>query len=86
MPTTSLDAQMAAMGSASIAPVASSSSNPPPTPQPQYDRNDPQIQQAMVDQFSQQSGMKAEWSRKCLEDQNWDFEVSRKGTRLEEPG
>ncbi|KAH7716608.1 TAP domain-containing protein [Aphelenchoides avenae] len=62
-----LDAQMAAMGS---------SSNPPPTPQPEYDRADPQIQAAMVDQFSQQSGMKAEWSRKCLEDQNWDFEAA----------
>ncbi|KAH7707721.1 TAP domain-containing protein, partial [Aphelenchoides avenae] len=67
VPPMPLDAQMAAMGS---------SSNPPPTPQPTYDRADPQIQAAMVEQFSQQSGMKPEWSRKCLVDQNWDFEAA----------
>ena len=43
---------------------------------PQYDRNDPAIQQAMVEAFSQQSRMKLEWSRKCLEDSGWDFDVS----------
>jgi hypothetical protein len=41
-----------------------------------YDRNDPAIQQAMVEAFSQQSRMKPEWARKCLEDSQWDFDVS----------
>lgn len=30
----------------------------------------------MVETFSQQSGMKPEWAMKCLEDTNWDFEVT----------
>jgi len=41
-----------------------------------YDRNDPEIQQEMVEAFSQQSGMKLEWARKCLEDTQWDFEAA----------
>jgi len=44
--------------------------------QPAYDRNDPAIQQAMVEAFSQQSGMKLEWARKCLEETQWDFEAA----------
>jgi len=44
--------------------------------QPAYDRNDPTIQQAMIEAFSQQSGMKSEWARKCLEDTQWDFEAA----------
>ncbi len=41
-----------------------------------YDVNDPAIQRAMVEQFSQISGMKEEWSQKCLMDMNWDFEAA----------
>lgn len=40
-----------------------------------YDVNDPEIQKAMVQQFSEVSGMKNEWSEKCLMDMNWDYEV-----------
>lgn len=32
-----------------------------------------EIQTQMVVQFSAQSGMKPDWSRKCLEDNSWDF-------------
>ncbi|KAL1767034.1 nuclear RNA export factor 2 [Sigmodon hispidus] len=32
-----------------------------------------QEQQRMVQAFSIQSGMKLEWSQKCLEDNNWDY-------------
>lgn len=41
-----------------------------------YDRNDASIQQAMVEAFSQQSRMKIDWARKCLEDSHWDFEAA----------
>lgn len=40
-----------------------------------YDIKDPEIQKAMVQQFSAISGMKVEWSEKCLKDMKWDFEV-----------
>lgn len=43
---------------------------------PVYDINDPFIQQEMIKQFCQASGMKAEWSEKCLKDMGWNFEVS----------
>jgi hypothetical protein len=58
---------------------SANASAPPPSPSQApsaYNKSDPAIQQAMVEQFSQQSGMKSEWSRQCLEDQNWDFEVA----------
>lgn len=41
-----------------------------------YNVKDPEIQKAMVQQFSAISGMKMEWSEKCLKDMKWDFEVS----------
>lgn len=36
---------------------------------------DEQIQQQMVEAFCQESRMKPEWSKKCLIDQNWNYEV-----------
>ena len=44
--------------------------------QPVYDPNNPETRRAMIEAFSQQSKMKPEWAQKCLEDINWDFEVS----------
>jgi len=41
-----------------------------------YDRNDPAIQTAMIEAFSQQSGMKPDWAKKCLEDSRWDFDAA----------
>ncbi|KAI1727416.1 nuclear RNA export factor 1 [Ditylenchus destructor] len=41
---------------------------------PIYNVNDPYIQQEMIKQFCQASGMKAEWSEKCLKDMAWNFE------------
>jgi nuclear RNA export factor len=58
---------------------SANASAPPPSPSQAssaYDKSDPAIQRAMIEQFSQQSGMKLEWSRQCLEDQNWDFEMA----------
>lgn len=69
---------MAVMGGAAQppAPATTAQQLPPSTTQPTaYDRNDPAIQAAMVEQFAKQSGMKPEWARKCLEDQAWDYEV-----------
>uniref|UniRef100_F1L549 Nuclear RNA export factor 1 n=1 Tax=Ascaris suum TaxID=6253 RepID=F1L549_ASCSU len=37
---------------------------------------DEQVQQQMVEAFSRESKMKPEWSRKCLMDQNWNYEVA----------
>ena len=66
---------------------STNASAPPPSPSQApapsaYEKSDPAIQQAMVEQFSQQSGMKSEWSRQCLEDQNWDFEVGFVSSKL----
>jgi hypothetical protein len=41
-----------------------------------YNPNDPEIQKAMVEEFSRQSGMKIDWAKKCLEDLAWNFEVN----------
>jgi hypothetical protein len=60
-------------------PIPQSQSQSLPTEVQQqlsYDRNDPAVQRAMIDAFSQQSGMKIEWAKKCLEDSQWDFDVS----------
>ncbi|TKR60560.1 hypothetical protein L596_027789 [Steinernema carpocapsae] len=45
---------------------------------PAYDVSDPVIQNQMVEQFSAQSGMKLEWARKCLEDQQWNYDAAGK--------
>lgn len=37
---------------------------------------DQDLQRQMVESFSRESGMKPEWSRKCLVDQNWNYAVS----------
>ena len=57
---------------------------PPPTPQPSQSQVvvpqmqnlvDLEKQNQMVQKFSQFSGMKPDWSKKCLDDCHWDFEV-----------
>uniref|UniRef100_A0A914C6B8 TAP-C domain-containing protein n=1 Tax=Acrobeloides nanus TaxID=290746 RepID=A0A914C6B8_9BILA len=60
--------------------IESANASAPPSSPSQapsaYEKSNPAIQQVMIEQFSQQSGMKSEWSRQCLEDQNWDFEMA----------
>ncbi|XP_023562769.1 nuclear RNA export factor 1 [Octodon degus] len=46
-------------------PAPTPSSSPVPTLSPE--------QQEMLQTFSTQSGMNLEWSQKCLQDNNWDF-------------
>lgn len=36
---------------------------------------DERLQQLMIESFSRESQMKPDWSRKCLMDQNWNYEV-----------
>ncbi|KAI4877033.1 hypothetical protein NFI96_031991, partial [Prochilodus magdalenae] len=48
-----------------IAPAPTPSSSPVPTLSA--------IQQEMLSAFSQKSGMNLEWSQKCLQDNDWDF-------------
>ena len=47
-----------------------------PTPQQLAAAGDVNMQQQMIEAFCRDSSMKPEWSRKCLEDQNWDYSVS----------
>ncbi|VDN34102.1 unnamed protein product [Gongylonema pulchrum] len=54
---------------------APQSSVPQPTPAQCALAGDLQMQEQMVAAFSQESKMKPEWSRKCLLDQDWDYEV-----------
>ncbi|XP_013410745.1 nuclear RNA export factor 1 [Lingula anatina] len=47
----------------------------------------PDVQRAMVKSFSQQSGMNEEWSQKCLDQNDWDFQKSAKVfTELQQKG
>lgn len=59
-----------------VSPVESRIDVQPKVEEPSYNRNDPSIQEAMIQAFSQQSGMKIDWARKCLEDSEWDFEAA----------
>uniref|UniRef100_A0A1I8A8L5 Nuclear RNA export factor 1 n=1 Tax=Steinernema glaseri TaxID=37863 RepID=A0A1I8A8L5_9BILA len=61
--------------------VSEQATEPAPVPSvPQahagYDRNDPNIQEQMVAEFCRQSGLKPEWSRKCLEEFEWNYEAA----------
>ncbi|KAK0407708.1 hypothetical protein QR680_003542 [Steinernema hermaphroditum] len=56
--------------------VPPAAAQPAQPAQPAYDRNDPNIQEQMVVEFSRQSGLKPNWSRKCLEDLEWDYEAA----------
>ncbi|CAJ0960930.1 unnamed protein product, partial [Mesorhabditis belari] len=48
---------------------------PPPIAQmPINGEPDNETKLEMIKQFSQQSGMKPDWSEKCLQDSNWNFE------------
>lgn len=49
-----------------VAPAPTPSSSPVPTLSA--------MQQEMLSAFSQQSGMNLEWSQKCLQDNDWNFE------------
>lgn len=46
-----------------------------PTPEERAAAGDVQMQQQMVEAFCRESRMKPEWSKKCLIDQNWNYEV-----------
>ncbi|VDK63048.1 unnamed protein product [Gongylonema pulchrum] len=46
-----------------------------PTPAQRAAGGDTEMQQQMIETFCKQSGMKREWSAKCLIDQDWDYEV-----------
>lgn len=45
------------------------------TPTERAAAGDKQMQQEMVEAFCRESRMKPEWSKKCLIDQNWNYEV-----------
>ncbi|VDN82903.1 unnamed protein product [Brugia pahangi] len=47
-----------------------------PTPSERAAAGDREMQQQMVDAFCQESRMKPEWSKKCLIDQNWNYEAA----------
>ncbi|VDM22199.1 unnamed protein product [Wuchereria bancrofti] len=70
-----------AIGGMSIADniQSSAASVPQPqelTPSERAAAGDRQMQQQMVDAFCQESRMKPEWSKKCLIDQNWNYEAA----------
>ncbi|VDM98733.1 unnamed protein product [Thelazia callipaeda] len=46
-----------------------------PTPAERAAAGDEGMQQQMIESFCHDSKMKPEWSRKCLIDQNWNYEV-----------
>uniref|UniRef100_A0A1I7VDA2 TAP-C domain-containing protein n=1 Tax=Loa loa TaxID=7209 RepID=A0A1I7VDA2_LOALO len=46
------------------------------TPTERAAAGDQQMQQQMVEAFCQESRMKPEWSKKCLIDQNWNYEAA----------
>lgn len=46
-----------------------------PTPAERAAAGDEQVQQQMIEAFCQESRMKPEWSKKCLIDQNWNYEA-----------
>lgn len=46
----------------------------PTSPQPQPGATDEAMKMQMIQAMSQQSNMNVEWSRKCLEETNWDFQ------------
>lgn len=57
--------------------TASSSQMPAIMPIPGQDTNgapDNSVKMQMIQAMSQQTNMNAEWSRKCLEETNWDFQ------------
>uniref|UniRef100_A0A1I8AU22 TAP-C domain-containing protein n=1 Tax=Steinernema glaseri TaxID=37863 RepID=A0A1I8AU22_9BILA len=66
---------IAAMAQMSVTGAMQQQPEPVPTG---YDTTDPNIRRQMVEQFCLQSGMKAEWATKCLEDQNWNYEAAGK--------
>lgn len=53
-----------------VAPAPTPSSSPVPTLSA--------TQQEMLNAFSAQSGMNLEWSQKCLQDNEWDFDRAAK--------
>lgn len=38
--------------------------------------DDPEIRNAMVKSFMEQSGMNEVWSKRCLEDSNWNYSLA----------
>ncbi|MCP9259009.1 Nuclear RNA export factor 1 [Dirofilaria immitis] len=70
-----------AMGGMSIAdgiqsPAALVIQQQGPTPAERAAAGDQQMQQQMVEAFCRESRMKPEWSKKCLIDQNWNYEAA----------
>ncbi|KAL4002523.1 TAP C-terminal domain family protein [Acanthocheilonema viteae] len=70
-----------AMGGMSIADstqslVASIPEQQGPTLAERAAAGDEQLQRQMVEAFCQESRMKPEWSKKCLIDQNWNYEAA----------
>lgn len=68
------------MGGMSIAdsvqsPIVSVPQQQEPTPAERAAAGDEQMQKQMIEAFCQESRMKPEWSKKCLIDQNWNYEV-----------
>uniref|UniRef100_A0A0N5AK00 Nuclear RNA export factor 1 n=1 Tax=Syphacia muris TaxID=451379 RepID=A0A0N5AK00_9BILA len=63
-------------GQSSIPVTGAANMTAEATPQQIAASGDANMQQQMIDAFCKDSNMRPEWSRKCLEDQNWDYSAA----------
>uniref|UniRef100_F1KXD7 Nuclear RNA export factor 1 n=1 Tax=Ascaris suum TaxID=6253 RepID=F1KXD7_ASCSU len=75
-PSTTLNNAMSEMAVAELPSTSGVGQDRSLTPAEMAAAGDEQVQQQMVEAFSRESKMKPEWSRKCLMDQNWNYEVA----------
>uniref|UniRef100_A0A0K0G0N4 Nuclear RNA export factor 2 (inferred by orthology to a D. melanogaster protein) n=1 Tax=Strongyloides venezuelensis TaxID=75913 RepID=A0A0K0G0N4_STRVS len=56
--------------------LGNTSTNNPTTTTPVVNTCDPEIREAMVKSFMEQSGMNEVWSRRCLEESDWNYSLA----------